>query len=54
MYAGLAADIKALFLVAFALGRHSAAALVHLFFLHSPPFGMVAWPRRENIPQAGV
>ncbi len=54
MYAGLSGGIEMLFLVAFAMGRHSAAAMVHLLFLLSLPFGMVAFARRIDAPRAGV
>ena len=54
MYAGLAEGIEMLFLVAFALGRHSAAALVHLLFLLTLPFGMRAWAERNAAPRAGI
>jgi hypothetical protein len=54
MYAGLSGGIEMLFLVAFALGRHSATAMVHLLFLLTLPFGMIALARRMNAPRAGV
>lgn len=54
MYANLALGIEMLFLFAFSLGRHSAAALVHFFFLIALPLGMVATGRRFGYPRAGV
>ncbi|MEP6715223.1 MAG: glycosyltransferase family 39 protein, partial [Terriglobia bacterium] len=54
MYAGLSGGIEMLFLVAFAFGRHSAAAMVHLLFLLALPFGILAYARRMGAPRAGV
>lgn len=54
MFAGLAGGVEMLFLAGFALGRHSAAAMVHLLFLLTLPFGMMAWARRAGLPKAGV
>lgn len=54
MYSGLSAGIEMLFLAAFAFGRHSAAALTHLLFLLTLPFGMIACCRRAGKPRAGV
>ena len=54
MYSGLSGGIEMLFLIAFAFGRHSAAAMVHLLFLLSMPFGMTAWARRIGSPRAGI
>jgi hypothetical protein len=54
LFSGLAQGIEMLFLLAFALGRHSAAATVHLLFLLTLPFGMLAWARRAGVPKAGV
>jgi hypothetical protein len=34
--------------------RHSAAAMVHLFFLLTLPFGMMARARCANIPRPGI
>lgn len=53
-FAGLAEGIEMLFLMAFAIGRHSAAAMVHLLFLLTLPFGMMAWARRFGFAKAGV
>ena len=54
MYSGLSAGIEMLFLAAFAFGRHSAAALTHLLFLLTLPFGMIACCRRAGKPRAGI
>jgi hypothetical protein len=54
MYSGLSAGIEMLFLAAFAFGRHSAAALTHLVFLLTLPFGMMACCRRAGKPRSGV
>jgi hypothetical protein len=54
MYSGFSAGIEMLFLAAFAFGRHSAAALTHLLFLLTLPFGMIACCRRAGKPRAGV
>ncbi len=54
MFAGLAQGIEMLFIPAFALGRHSAAAVVHLLFLLTLPVGMRAWARRQNLEKAGI
>jgi len=53
-FAGLGEGIEMLFLIAFALGRHSATATVHLLFLLTLPFGMMAWSRRAGVPKAGI
>ncbi len=54
MFGGLAEGVEMLFLPAFALGRHSATAVVHLLFLLTLPFGMLAYGRRIGLPAAGV
>ncbi len=54
MYGGLPEGIEMLFWIAFALGRHSAAAMAHLLFLLAMPFGMLAFARRIGQPKAGV
>src|SRR5665647_3361197 len=43
-----------LFLVAFAFGRHSAAALVHFTYLCTLPLLMVCWGRRFGLGKAGL
>jgi len=54
MYASLSQGIEMLFLFAFAFGKHSAAALVHLAFLLALVWQMAAYGRRTGFPFAGV
>ena len=54
MYASLSAGIEMLFLFAFAFGKHSAAAMVHLLFLLVLPFGMLSYGKRIGMPKAGA
>lgn len=54
MFAGLYGGIEMLFLAAFAIGKHSAAALVHAMFLLLAPFGILAIARRMGEARAGV
>ena len=54
MFAGLYEGLEMLFLLAFAIGKHSAAALVHLVFLLLAPFGILAVAKRMDEPKAGV
>ncbi len=54
MFAGFAQGIEMLFAVAFSIGRHSAAAVLHLLFLLAMPFGMRAWARRAGDERVGV
>jgi hypothetical protein len=54
MYASLTQGIELLFLFAFVLGRHSAAALVHCAFLLTLPLAILAYARRSGFPRAGV
>ena len=54
MFAGLYQGLEMLFLAAFAIGKHSAAALVHLVFLLLAPFGILAIAKRMDEPKAGV
>jgi len=46
--------MEMLFLFAFAFGKHSAAAMVHLLFLLITPFGLLAYGRRIGSPMAGA
>ncbi len=46
--------VELLFLFAFAIGRHQAAALVHLAFLFALPLLMLAYARRKGFAKAGV
>jgi hypothetical protein len=52
--AGAPQGLEMLFLFAFALGRHSAAALVHFAFLLALPLLMLAYARRMGFAKAGV
>jgi hypothetical protein len=54
MYASLSAGIEMLFMFAFAFGKHSAAAMVHLLFLLVLPFGMLSYGKRIGMPKAGA
>lgn len=54
MYANLSQGIEMLYLFAFSIGRHSAAALVHFAFLVALPLSMVAYARRFGLGPAGV
>jgi len=54
MYANLSAGIEMLYMVAFSIGRHSAAALVHFGFLIALPLAMLAYARRFGLPVAGA
>ena len=46
--------LEMLFLFAFAFGKHSATAMVHLLFTFATPLGMLCYARRSGFPQAGV
>ena len=54
LYAYLSQGMEMLYLLAFALGRHSAAALVHGAFLAALPLAMLAYGRRFGMPAAGA
>lgn len=54
MYANLSQGIDMLYLFAFSIGRHSAAALVHFGFLAALPLAMLAYARRFGLPAAGT
>ena len=54
MYANLPLGIEMLFLFAFSLGRHSAAALVHFEFYLVLPLMMVVVGKRFGYPKAGA
>ena len=54
MYANLSQGIEMLYLFAFSIGRHSAAALVHFAFLVTLPLAMLAYARRFGFVEAGV
>jgi len=53
-YANFPAGIEMLFLFAFSVGKHSAAAMVEFLFLLMTPFGILSWARRAGHPVAGV
>ncbi len=54
MYAYLSQGTEMLFLVAFAFGRHSAAALVHFAWFCTLPLLMVCWGRRFGWNKVGL
>lgn len=54
MYAHLSQGVEMLYLMAFSLGRHSAASLTHLAFLVWLPLAILAWARRVGAPAAGA
>lgn len=54
MYASMPLGLEMLFLFAFSLGRHSAAALVHFFFLLALPLILLAAGRRLGYTRAGA
>jgi len=54
MYAALSQGMEMLFLFAFSIGRHSAAAMVHCAFLTAMPLGLLSFARRFGIVNAGV
>jgi len=54
MYANISQGIEMLFVFAFAFGRHSAAALVHLAFFASITLSIVNYGRRFGLPGAGL
>jgi Dolichyl-phosphate-mannose-protein mannosyltransferase len=54
IYASLSEGAEMLFLFAFAFGKHSAAAMVHLAFLVALVWQMVAYARRAGFPLSGT
>ncbi len=54
MYYHLSQGLELLFLQAFTVGRHSAAAMVHLTFLLALPLLVLCYGRRAGFPRAGV
>ena len=54
IYFNISQGAEILFLMAFAFGKHSAAAMVHFAFLVSLPWMMIAYARRFGFPEAGV
>lgn len=53
-YSALSQGIEMLFLSAYAVGRHSAAGLVHFTFLLALPWLMLCYGRRYGMATAGV
>ncbi|MDX1982339.1 MAG: hypothetical protein SFV51_18845 [Bryobacteraceae bacterium] len=54
MYANLTQGIEMLYLFAFSIGRHSAAALVHCGFTMAMPLLILSHARRIGYPAAGA
>lgn len=54
IYAALTQGMEMLFLAAFAVGRHSAAALMHFVYLMALPWMLLCFGRRYAMPGAGV
>jgi hypothetical protein len=54
LYASLSQGMEMLFLFAFAFGRHSAAALVHLAFLVALVWQMAIWGARHGMAWVGL
>jgi hypothetical protein len=53
MYGAFPEGLEMLFLFAFSIGRHSAAALVHFAFLLALPVLMICYSLRFGLPKAG-
>jgi hypothetical protein len=54
MYGALPEGLEMLFLAAFTIGRHPAAALVHLAFLMALPLLLISFSQRYGFPKAGL
>ena len=54
LYASLSQGMEMIFLFAFAFGKHSAAAVVHLAFLIALVWQMGKWGRRHNMAWVGA
>jgi len=54
LYAALSQGVEMLFLAAYAVGRHSAAALVHFTYLLALPWLILCFGRRYRMPGAGA
>ncbi len=54
LFANFTQGCEMLFLVAYAVGKHSAAALIHCAFLLALPAALVAYGRRVQMQTAGV
>jgi hypothetical protein len=54
IYSSLGQGMEMLFLVAFSIGRHPAAAMVHMAFQAALPLLMVCYGRRFGFPRVGA
>jgi len=54
IYSSLGQGMEMLFLVAFSVGRHPAAALVHMAFQATLPILMLCYGRRSGFPRAAA
>ncbi|MFN0101218.1 MAG: hypothetical protein ACKV2U_03900 [Bryobacteraceae bacterium] len=54
LYAALSQGMEMLFLAAYAVGRHSAAAMMHFTYLLALPWLLICFGRRYAMPGAGV
>jgi hypothetical protein len=54
LYSNLSAGMEMLYVPAFSIGRHSAAALVHLGFLVACSLGIFAYGMRAKVPLVGA
>jgi hypothetical protein len=54
MYANLSMGIEMLYISAFSIGKHPAAAVLHLLFLVDLPLMILAFARRHGQPVAGI
>lgn len=54
IYSALSQGVEMLFLSAYAMGRHSAAGMVHATFLFLLPWMMLSWARRRGQAGAGM
>jgi hypothetical protein len=54
IYSSLSQGMEMLFLVAFSIGRHPAAALVHMAFQATLPLLLVCYGRRFRFPKVGA
>jgi len=54
IYFNMSQGVELLFLMAFAFGKHSAAALIHFAFLATLPWLVLNYARRFGLPLAGI
>jgi hypothetical protein len=54
IYSSLSQGMEMLFLVAFSIGRHSAAAMVHMAFQATLPLLILCYGRRFGFPRTGA